>query len=143
MPPVKDLDQMLGQMSPELDAQTYVFATVSALPQGLVPLMLFREDEGLTVIVTEEQARRHSIAPEPPMTRITLRVHSALDGVGLTAAVSHELAGAGISCNVVAAYHHDHLFVPQAHARTALEALEALSARHRPAGTPAPQAPRG
>lgn len=58
-------------------------------------------------------------------------MHSALDGVGLTAAFSSELAGAGISCNVVAGYHHDHLFVPEADAERALAVLRGLSARHR------------
>jgi hypothetical protein len=72
------------------------------------------------------------------MRRITLRVHSALDGVGLTAAFSSELAAAGISCNVVAGYHHDHIFVPDADADRAMAALHALSDRHRAAagGTP-------
>jgi uncharacterized protein len=129
---VKDLDKMLGQMSPDLADETYVFATVRVLPRGLEPIMTFSEDEGPTVIVTMAQARQHRLGGEQPMARITLRVHSALDGVGLTAAVSTELAGLGISCNVVAAYHHDHVFLPLKHAQTALQALEALSARHWP-----------
>ena len=61
------------------------------------------------------------------MRRITLRVHSALDGIGLTAAVSAALTEAGIACNVVAALHHDHVFVPAPDAARALSALEALS----------------
>ena len=46
------------------------------------------------------------------MARITLTGHSALDGVGLTAAVASALADAEIPCNMVAAFHHDHAFVP-------------------------------
>ena len=34
---------------------------------------------------------------------------------------------AGISCNVVAGVHHDHLFVPVEQARQAMDALHALS----------------
>jgi hypothetical protein len=60
---------------------------------------------------------------------ITLRVTSALDAVGLTAAVAGELAQAGLSCNVIAGYHHDHLFVPYDRAPSAVAVLEAL-ARH-------------
>lgn len=126
---------MLGQMAPVLDGRTYVFATVPSAPDGLVPLMLFTEDEGVTVVVDTGQARGHGLALEQPMARITLTVHSALDGVGLTAAVSGALAEAGISCNLVAAYFHDHVFVPEADAPAALRALQALSARHR---APAP-----
>jgi hypothetical protein len=134
--PVKSLDQMLAQMSPELAPRTYVFASVQQAPERLDPLMAFHEDEGLTLIVTDDQARAHGWPVDHPMKRITLRVHSALDGVGLTAAFSAELARAGISCNVVAGYHHDHLFVPEADAERALAALRRLSARHRGDGTP-------
>ena len=62
------------------------------------------------------------------MRCITLQVHSALDGVGLTAAVAGALAAQGIACNMVAAYHHDHAFVPEAQAEAALAVLLALQA---------------
>lgn len=129
--PVKALDQMLAQMSPDLAPPVYAFVTTDQAPPGLEPLMAFREDEGLTLIVTVEQADEQGWPVDQPMRRITLRVHSALDGVGLTAAFSGELAAASISCNVVAGYHHDHLFVPVADAERALEALTGLSSRHR------------
>jgi hypothetical protein len=132
--PVKALDQMLAQMSPELAPSTYLFVTAAAIPSGLVPLMVFREDEGLTLVITDDQALDQGWPVTMPMRRITLRVHSALDGVGLTAAFSSELAGAGISCNVVAGFHHDHIFVPGADADRALVALRELSARHQAKG---------
>ena len=59
---------------------------------------------------------------------ITLRVHSDLAAVGLTAAFARALADAGIACNVVAGVHHDHLFVPADRAGDALAALRALQA---------------
>jgi hypothetical protein len=62
------------------------------------------------------------------MRQITLRVHSALDGVGLTAAVASALSDAGIPCNMVAAFHHDHVFVPSSLAAAALDALRKLQA---------------
>ncbi len=58
---------------------------------------------------------------------ITLKVNSALEAVGLTAAFSSALGDAGISCNVIAAYHHDHIFVPLQEAQKALEVLEHLA----------------
>jgi hypothetical protein len=71
--------------------------------------MTFTEEEGLTVILSQEEADAAGLAYDLATEWITLTVHSALDGVGLTAAVSEALAGAGISCNVAAAAHHDHL----------------------------------
>ncbi|MEL6410886.1 MAG: ACT domain-containing protein, partial [Pseudomonadota bacterium] len=64
---------------------------------------------------------------ELPMARITLSVHSALDGVGLTAAVSGLLANNAIPCNMVAAFHHDHVFVPVDQAERAMQLLQALA----------------
>lgn len=131
MTAVKALDDMLRQMSPDLSPETYFFTSVQEVPDGLTPLLVFQEDEGVTVIVTLEQAQQYSLHVEQPMSRITLRVHSALEGVGLTAAFSNELAEADISCNVVAGFHHDHIFVPTGDAQRALRALLGLSARHR------------
>lgn len=54
---------------------------------------------------------------------------SPLEAVGLTAAVSGALAGAGISANVVATFFHDHVFVPKASAELALAVLQNLSAK--------------
>jgi hypothetical protein len=87
-----------------------------------------REDEGLTLVLREQDANRAGLAYDRAMQWITLRVHSALDVVGLTAAVSTALAVAGVSANVVAGLHHDHIFVPAGQGEQALEVLRALSA---------------
>jgi hypothetical protein len=58
---------------------------------------------------------------------ITLRVRSALTAVGLTAAVAAALTRDGIPCNIIAGFHHDHLFVPVDQADRALAALAALA----------------
>jgi hypothetical protein len=65
------------------------------------------------------------------LRQITLKVHSSLEAVGLTAAFSRALTEAGISANVVAAYYHDHIFVPATDAERAIEALRQLSAASR------------
>lgn len=115
--PVSDLSAMLAGMAPALDMRRWDFVLV----EGAVPadaFALIREDEGTTAIVRGEGGA---------FARITLMVHSALDGVGLTAAVSTALAEAGIACNVVAGFHHDHLFVPWARREEALDLLQRLS----------------
>src|SRR4051812_41667559 len=113
MTPVDELSQMLAEMRPELRSGAYVFVTVAgSAPTGLEPVMTFTEDEGLTLIVAQAAADAAGLPYEIATAWVTLTVHSSLSGVGLTAAVSTALAEEGISCNVVAAAFHDHLFVP-------------------------------
>jgi len=125
-----DLARLLATLHPALDGTVYGFAT---LPPGIEPpstlplLALFREDEGLSLIAPVQALAALGIAHDGGWARITLTVHSALAAVGLTAAVSRALTEAGISANVVAAYHHDHVFVPWPRREEALAALETLS----------------
>jgi hypothetical protein len=118
--PVSDLAGMLAGMAPALDARAWFFVQVDGAPPEDA-FAVIREDEGVTAIVAGERAGM-------AFGRITLMVHSALEGVGLTAAVSGALAGAGIACNVVAGYHHDHLFVPWERREEALAVLRGLAA---------------
>ncbi|MFG2111716.1 ACT domain-containing protein [Streptomyces sp. NPDC048718] len=128
--PERDLSRMLAGLRPELRPGRYAFTIVSgpdALPAGIDPVVTVAEPEGLTLVVRQEEADAASLAYDYVAGWITLRVHSALDAVGLTAAVAGALADAGLSCNVVAGFHHDHLFVEHAGAERALAVLEALS----------------
>lgn len=115
--PVSDLAGMLAGMDPVLDAREWRFAVVEGDPPEDA-FAIIREDEGLTAIVAQDGGG---------FARITLMIQSALEGVGLTAAVSGALAGAGIACNIVAGFHHDHLFVPWERRDEALEVLQRLS----------------
>jgi len=130
--PVRETGAMLAAMQPVLDRRDYLFCTTadSALAARAAPkaLALFREAEGVSLILEAAVARAFGFGDEMPMRRITLGVVSALDGVGLTAAVAAALAGEGISCNVVAAFHHDHVFVPAGKAEDALRVLTGLQA---------------
>ena len=85
-----------------------------------------REDEGLTLVVSVDVARRHGIEPEFVAAWLTLRVHSALEAVGLTAAFAAVLTTEAISCNVIAGFHHDHLLVPADRVDDAIAAVESL-----------------
>jgi len=125
----RDLARLLAGIKPALDPCGYVFATQppgAPLPGDVTPLMQFREDEGRTLILPRKAAEQAGLSFTFPCRRITLTVHSALDAVGFLAAVATALAKAEISCNPVAGYHHDHLFVPADCAEAAMHVLEAL-----------------
>ncbi|MCC2594106.1 ACT domain-containing protein [Tessaracoccus sp. OS52] len=124
---VSDLDELLRTMSPEPKPGRFVFATVGDGDIGSPILATVVEPEGLSVVLTQEDADRLGLAYDFVAGWITLRVHSALDAVGLTAAVSNALATAGISCNVIAGHHHDHLLVPIDRLDDALTLLRQLS----------------
>ncbi len=124
------LSTLIRSMSPHLNEGAYVFCSVRNASQlaGIQPLGSFHEAEGLTVILPRQQADQLNLPYSYEAAWLTLHVHSALEAVGLTAAVASALAQAGISCNVVAGYYHDHLFVAHADGPRALTILQALSA---------------
>jgi hypothetical protein len=93
------------------------------------PLASFAEAEGLSLVLTRESADEEGLAYEGTFRCISLQVHSSLEAVGLTAAVTGELAAHDISANVIAGYHHDHVFVPSHQAESALRLLENMSSR--------------
>ncbi len=100
------------ELSPLLYDEPYVYVTEPGPPPSVPMFAAILEDEGLTLILTRADADAAGLDYSYVAARITLRVNSALDEVGLTATVSRALADAGISCNVIAASAHDHLFVP-------------------------------
>lgn len=131
-----DLGQLLATMEPTLSEGCFVYASVpvATLAEHLSrgPIGLFREEEGITLILPADAA--DGLTASAPMRLITLTVHSSLEAVGLTAAFSAALTGAGISANVVAGYYHDHIFVPERDADRAIETLQALSRAAREKG---------
>ncbi|WP_372882215.1 ACT domain-containing protein [Psychromonas sp.] len=126
----KDLAKLIASMMPVLAENEYVFATLEHHDyqqlEQLSPIGTFHEQEGLTVIVRKEKADELHIVYSGVFKCITLNVHSSLDAVGLTAAVSGKLTQANISANVVAAYYHDHVFIASKDAEKALAELNDL-----------------
>lgn len=121
-----ELEELLKTLSPGIQPGEYVFCTAKgscADYAHLHPLATFMETEGLTLILPVEAAETAHLAYEGTFKQITLTVHSSLNAVGLTAAVSTQLTAYGISANVVAAYYHDHVFVQTEKADAALAAL--------------------
>jgi hypothetical protein len=128
--PVSNLNELLRSMHPVLNDGAVAFCVLphDADLASIAWIGLFREAEGLTVIVPDAIAVDRGWRVMFRAAWITLTVHSDLHAVGLTAAVSDALADNGISCNVVAAAHHDHLFVPVDEGAAALAALRDLQA---------------
>jgi hypothetical protein len=120
-------------MRPVLHAPVYRFATLppgGRWPAGLRPILQFHEAEGITIVVERAAAEAVGLPSVFSCRLITLEVHSALDAVGFLAAVTARLAKHGIAVNPVAAFHHDHLFVPEEHAEAAMRALLNFAAEH-------------
>ena len=126
-----DLIKLLASLAPQLMAGDFVFCTIQDAEYGdfreLSPMASFCEAEGLTLLLTREDADRAGFNYESIFKGITLKAHSSLDAVGLTAAVSGKLAERGISANVIAAYYHDRIFVQAEKADAALSTLNELS----------------
>ena len=125
----KNLSLLLKGLTPKLNWGSYVFVCVpSSTPFSRNDILFeFKEVEGVTLVLEKEKADAHGLSYHFVASWITLTVHSSLEGVGLTSAISKALADEHISCNVVAAFFHDHLFVPLADAERAMHTLEQLS----------------
>lgn len=130
MAPERDLGRLLAGLDPQLQKGEWVFceAAPGVSPDHPSPLLRFAEQEGDTVVLSRGDAVRAGLAASEPFAWITLSVRSDLAAVGLLAHVAGALAEAGIACNVVSAYHHDHLFVPLAEGQRALSRLRKLQA---------------
>lgn len=125
----EELSAKPASLRPMLDEELYTFAFVSEEELRRIdwPRGVFREGEGITAICAKAVAEKLGLRHEGEFRRISLSIESSLHAVGLTAEVSTALAARGIACNVVAAFHHDHFFVPADRAAEALEVLSSLS----------------
>lgn len=128
-----DLEEMLRTLGPEVREGEFAYVSVPAEQAGSLPAeALVREAEGTTVVLRRQDADAAGLPYDFVAGWITLTVHSALEAVGLTAAFAEALGRAGISCNVLAGFHHDHLLVPVGRVDDAVQALWDLAARHGP-----------
>ncbi len=123
------ITELLKTMRPQLNEGDYVFCSITTPTEINQKDIIgsFKEQEGLTLILNKETADEHHLSYDYIAAWITLTVHSSLEAVGLTAAFSNALAKEGISCNVIAAYYHDHIFVAKKDAEKAMATLKELS----------------
>ena len=133
MPGEKDLYKLLKTMRPKHNSGDYVFCVAedpSTLNMDDI-ILFFKEQEGNTVVIKKDLADKLNLTYSFVASWISLTVHSSLEAVGLTAAFSKALAEEGISCNVVAAFYHDHIFVNKNDTERAMEILNKLSEKDR------------
>lgn len=124
-----NLAKLLRTMMPKLNEGEYVFCTTNSLnniPRDAT-ICEIKESEGVTIVLERKKAEKFNLKYNYIASWITLEVHSSLEAVGLTAAFSNHLAKKGISCNVIAGYYHDHIFVDVNNATRALDVLNELS----------------
>lgn len=127
-----NLPALLKNMKPQLNEGDYVFCIVGNdfnLSAARV-IYHFREKEGITIILEKSIADSLQLTYNIVTAWITLTVHSSLEAAGLTAAFSKALADENISCNVIAAYYHDHIFVDKEKEGKTMEVLNTLSAKY-------------
>ena len=123
---------LIKNMTPVLNEGEYVFCSISrgeAIDFSKI-IHFFKEKEGFTIVVEKEYAELQGFEYTASWAWITLLIHSALDAIGLTAAFATALTENNISCNVVAGFYHDHIFVQHALGEKAVEVLQTLSAQY-------------
>jgi hypothetical protein len=124
----RELDVILSSLTVSRREGTYVYVSASSvsIPDAAATI---REDEGTTFVVARDDAERLGLAWSFACAWLTVEVRTSLDAVGVTAAVAAALGDAGIPCNVLAGFHHDHLLVPIERADDAQTALDSLRQR--------------
>ncbi len=125
----KDISLLQKELSPVLNPGEFVFVTTkdSSIVNNGEAIGQFKEKEGFTLILERRKARELGLSYDYIASWITLSVHSSLEAVGLTALFSTELAKHEISCNVIAGYYHDHIFVAKKDADRAMTVLSNLA----------------
>ncbi|MFK7771203.1 MAG: ACT domain-containing protein [Saprospiraceae bacterium] len=120
-----NLNNLIKNMEPILNEGEYVFASVKnviSIPREIT-ICEIKEREGITVVLSKKDAEELGLTFEFIASWITLNIHSSLEAVGLTAAFASELGKHNISCNVIAGYYHDHIFVDKKDKEKAMKVL--------------------
>ncbi len=125
------VERLLKNMNPEINMGEYVFCTVDNLKKiNFTDLVAYiKEKEGFTLVMEKNKAISLGLDFRFTSSWITLNVHSSLDAIGFNSIISNSLTENKISCNLIAGFYHDHLFVNKKDAKRAINILKILSQR--------------
>ena len=130
MPGQTDLKKILESIDPYLVDESFIFMTtdqsLSSISNTLNPIASFKENEGLSIVITQATADKNAITYDSVFSCISLGVHSSLESYGLISIISRELTQNNISTNVFSGYYHDHIFVQSEKADKALEIISKI-----------------
>ena len=130
MPGQTDLKKILESIDPYLVDESFIFMTtdqsLSSISNTLNPIASFKENEGLSIVITQATADKNAITYDSVFSCISLGVHSSLESYGLISTISRELTQNNISTNVFSGYYHDHIFVQSSKAHQALEIISKI-----------------
>jgi hypothetical protein len=124
-----NIDVLLHSMNAIIMAEPFVYITAESFSdeEKKEAIMIFKEKEGFTLILSETSAKKFKRSYKDRWAMITLGVHSDLNAIGFLAAITARLAQKAISVNAVSAFYHDHLFIPWDKRRSALSTLRSFN----------------
>jgi len=124
-----DVQLILKNMQLSVHEGQYVFCSLPDL--SIVDIRevksMITEKDGVSVVLAQGYADALQLRYDFVASWITIDVHSSLSAVGLTSVISNALSQDSISCNVVAGFYHDHLFVCHTDCNRAVAILRSLS----------------
>ena len=93
-----NISKLIKGMTPILNKGDYVFCTIEdfSMVDRKDTICEFKEKESTTIVIERIKADNLNLSYDYVASWITLRIHSSLEAIGLTAIFSTELANNGL-----------------------------------------------